>query len=402
MVNTASKSFTVMTQRVIVDACLSMSFAPLLAILAACGPVAQVESPTAPAVATVATAPVQADAPTATSAPTASAAPTVAPTAPPTATVAPSASPTTVAAPAPQAFYPCDKSFCSAPVSGGPAQPIFASAPPPSAMQSYAFSGDGAQLVYALDKPGAEGSATLYLLGANDAKPRPLFAVSGVESGNGGIEGYGALGFADNGASLVFEDQAQVFVAALDGTGRRPVMERRDYGASSTHTYYLAPDGSRVMVVGSGAPYFFEVADVASGAVLSYTLGFDRKPVAFGTSGGEVVVEQSDPPLDQVEGNPATKTYLTLGYELLSLPPAPSGDATLPPGKQAYRDDGSASRIAISNVAGGKLLLRDEDIGQGSPAMPFSLLDLAAGIRTPVTLPGYVLPEGRRVWLLAK
>lgn len=378
----------------------------LLAALVACGPAAQVETPTAPAAATVATATVQAAAPTAASAPTASAEPTAAPPSASLApTVVPTVAPTPVDAPAPLAFYPCDAGFCSAPLDGGAAHPIFANAPPPAQLSSYAFSPDGALLAYAVDKPDSEGSATLYLLAADEAQPRTLFDVAGIESGNGGIEGYGVLGFADNGSALVFEDAAQVFVAALDGSNRRPVMAQRPYGASSTHTYYLAPDGSRVMAVGSGAPYFAEVAEVARDAVATYTLSTDRKPVAFGDDAGQIVVEQFDPPVDQVEGNPATKSYLTLAYELLALPASPGADETLAPGQLAYRDDGTASRGAASNVVAGLLILRDYErlengeIVAAEPAL--SLLDLNAGTLTPITLPGYASEEGRRVWLVA-
>jgi hypothetical protein len=317
-----------------------------------------------------------------------------------TATPAPVASPESGGA---FAIYPCGERFCSfAPGGSGDAQQVFAAAPPPADLTSYAFSPDGTQLLYALDKPGAEGSATLYLLAEGDAQPRALFDVAGSESGSGSIEGYGVLGFADGGASVVFEDQAQVFVAAPDGAGRRPVLEQRPYGASSTHTYYLAPDGGRVMVVGSGSPYYLEVADVGSGAVLTYTLGYDRTPIAFGDAPGQIVVEQSDPPVDQVEGNPATKSYWTLGFELLDLPAAPGAESPLPPGKLVYGDDGSASRGAASNVAAGKLLLRDYEFKEAGEVGALSLLDLRSGERVPVSLPGYATEEQRRVWLAAR
>jgi hypothetical protein len=385
-----------------------LAFLVLLATLSACG-AGQAEAPTAPAGTAVATS-VQAAAPTATGAPTAGA--TLAPTAAPTATTEAHSADDARATPSPivsrgggpLALYPCGAGFCRAPLAGGEAQPIFAAAP--ANLGSYAFSPDGAQLLYALDKPGADGSATLFLLGEGDAEPRALFDVAGVESGSGGIEGFGVLGFADGGDSIVFEDAAQVFVAAPDGSNRRPVLEQRRYGASSFHTYLLATDGSRVLVVGSGAPFYFEVADIATGTAVSYTLGYDRTPVAFGDTAAQVVVEQFTPPVDQVEGNPATKSYMTLGYELLDLPASSSGTEPLPPGAPAFRDDGASSRGAASNVAAGKLLLRDYERKQGDeiigapPAL--SLLDLRAGTLAPVSLPGYDTEAQGRVWLVAQ
>jgi hypothetical protein len=314
----------------------------------------------------------------ATSATTATRAPTATPLV--DATSLPTIVPTATPRPTPTsralvAIYECDAGLCAAPLDGAQVSTLVAFDHEQLGLAGLAASPDGRQVVYGLGELGS-GQATLYSVDAGGGVPQRLFDVEGAESGNGGVEGFGALGFAEGERRIVFEDRAQVFIAAPDGSDRRPVNEQALYGASSWHWYVLSPQGGYLYQVGSGSPNVLTIYQTTGSYSTTVSLDGGEVPAAFLDEGQTLLVTTLDPSLDEIEGNPATRERTLTGYETYVL----AGDERAPAqlGEPAV---GGALPTLASNVVAGAALVNDD---QGR----LMLARLGSAAMTPADLPG--------------
>jgi hypothetical protein len=316
---------------------------------------------------------------TSTAQPTATPAPTA--TQLPTATLAPPATPAPVVI---QALYLCKFGFCRYTLGEQEAEELITALNP--SLHGYAFRPNGAGLVYA-EEMYPTGETEILIMSPDRMDTRSVTKISGVPSGAGGLEGFGVLGMTADGQRVLFEDQAQLFVANIDGSQRRAVMDQRPYGASSTHTYALSPSGLRVLYTTSGNPNQFEIADVDTQALQTYALAADRRAVAL-VDDDYVLVERFEPPFDTNGDNPAGVLRWSLGYEVVPISGAALGEP-----KALRADDGSFARSIISNVAGDWVLVSDDvpRAGDDTPEWPdpLWLLNVVTGARQDIHLPYY-------------
>jgi hypothetical protein len=282
-----------------------------------------------------------------------------------------------------QALYLCKFGFCRYTLGDQEAEELITALDP--ALHGYAFRPAGAGLVFA-EEMYPTGEPEILVTGPDMMNTRSVTKIGGAPSGAGGLEGYGVLGMTADGQRVLFEDQAQLFVANINGSQRRAVMEQRLYGASSSHTYALAPSGLRVLYTMSGSPNQFEIADVDTQALQAYTLATDRRAVAL-VDDDHVLVERFEPPFDE-EHNPAGALYWSLGYEVVPIVGAALGEP-----RTLRADDGSFARTVISNVAGDWVLVSDDVPRAGDDAPewpdPLWLLNVKTGARQDIHLPYY-------------
>jgi hypothetical protein len=317
--------------------------------------------------------------PTATPAPAATAAPTAAPLQTPTLAPSPTPAPVVI-----QALYLCKFGFCRYTLGDLEAEELITALDP--SLHGYAFRPDGAGLVYA-DEMYPTGETEILITSPDRMDTHSVTKISGVPSGAGGLEGYGVLGMTADGQRVLFEDQAQLFVADIDGSRRHAVMDQRPYGASSTHAYALSPSGLRVLYTRSGNPNYFEIADVDTQELQTYTLAANQRAVAL-VDDDQVLIERFEPPFEVDGDNPAGVLRWSLGYEVVSI-----GGATLGEPKALRADDGSFARSIISNVSGDWVLVRDDvpRAGDDTPEWPdpLWLLNVKTGARQEIHLPYY-------------
>lgn len=364
-------------------------------LLAACG--ASASNPSAPAEPTASqplpTTIAQPSAPPATTVATNKPAATFPPapteTPEPASTPAPDAAPTAASMPAAQpafirALYACKPGFCRYTLGEQAAEALITALDP--ALHGYAFTPDGAGILLGQDAY-ASSDVEILLMNSDMLDVRTVAMVTGMPSGAGGLEGYGAIGMTDDGQRVIFEDQAQLFISNLDGSQRHAVMEPRPYGASSTHHYALSPSGLRVLYTTSGQPNQFKIAGTESGALHSFSLGSDRRALAL-IDDQHVLIERFEPPFDPNGANPAGVERWNLGYEVAPI----TGDRLGQPAP-LRAGDGSFARSAISNVAGDWLLISDDvaRAGAGAPEQPdpLWLLNVQTGARQDISLPLY-------------
>jgi hypothetical protein len=283
-----------------------------------------------------------------------------------------------------QALYLCKFGFCRYTLGEQEAEELITALNP--SLHGYAFRPNGAGLVYA-EEMYPTGETEILIMNPDRMDTRSVTKISGVESGAGGLEGFGVLGMTADGQRVLFEDQAQLFVANIDGSQRHAVMEQRPYGASSTHAYALSPSGLRVLYKTSGNPNQLEIADVDTQALQTYTLATDRRAVAL-VDDDHVLVERFEPPFDTNGDNPAGVLRWSLGYEVV-----PISGATLGEPKTLRAGDGSFARSIISNVAGDWVLVSDDvpRAGDDTPEWPdpLWLLNVVTGARQDIHLPYY-------------
>ena len=320
-----------------------------------------------------------------TAAPPTSLPPTVIPS--PAPSPAPSATPTPAASqPVMQALYTCrEGQLCSLGADENAPTVLLQSNEP--GMYGFAFTADGAGIVFGREAY-PTGELDLLLADRVLQNTRGILTGTGVTSGAGDNAGYGVVGTTADGAQLLFEDQAQLFVANLDGSGRRALMEPRPYGASSTHSYTPAPSGRRVLITSSGNPNSFEVLNIDTGALQLYTLPADQRALAL-TDDAHILIERFDPPVDLAASNPAGIARFSLGYAVASLEGERVGVAA-----ELRSDDGTVARSPRSAVTGDWLLLSDDDYNDneahnGAVLVPVWLLNVRTGERTDFTLPEY-------------
>jgi hypothetical protein len=280
-----------------------------------------------------------------------------------------------------QALYTCKFGFCRYTLGDEEATELITAINP--YLHGYAFTPDGAGILWAQDSyPTGEGEILLADLNLRDT--RTVTMVQGLESGAGGLEGYGVLGMTADARRVLYEHRAQLFVANVDGSDARAVLEQRPYGSSSTHSYALSPSGLRVLYTMSGNPNQFEVANVDTRTSDTFALPPDRRAVAL-VDDTHVLIERFEPPV-AADANPTSISRWSLGYEV-----APLDGGQLDQAVPLREDDGSYARWAISNVAGDWLLIKDEvpRAGDDAPEQgdPLWLLNVRTGARQDIHLP---------------
>lgn len=313
--------------------------------------------------------------PTVTSVPTTTPMPTTSPTVPPTPTTAPAVI---------SALYPCDSGLCRYTQGDEEAEELITALNP--GLHGYAFRPDGAGLILAQETY-PDSDIEILLMDSDMGNTRSLATIEGLPSGAGGLEGASVIGMTADGERVLFEDRAQLLIANIDGGERRAVMDPRPYGATSTHAYTPSPSGLRVLYTRSNNPNYFEIADVETAQVRSFSLPADRRALAL-IDDSHVLVERFEPPVDLEGSNPAGAYRFSLGYEVVPIEGAALGEpATL------LADDGSFARSVISNVAGDWLLISDDYPRTGDDAPerpdPLWLLNVKTGERQPISLPLY-------------
>jgi hypothetical protein len=283
------------------------------------------------------------------------------------------------------AIYPCDHGFCrhTLGVQDEPEELITALNP---GIYSYVFTPDGAGMLLT-EETYPNGDIEIALLDRDLRYIQTVAVVKGVPSGAGGLEGFGIIGVTADGKRVLFEDQAQLFIANIDGSGRRALLEPRPYGTSSTHTYTPSPSGLRVLYTRSGNPSTFEIVDVQTTHVQSFSLPPDRRALAL-VDDSHVLVERFDPPVDLEGSNPAGLARYSLGYEITPISGTTLGDPTT-----LRADDGSFARSVISNIAGDWVLISDDHPRSGDDAPewpdPLWLLNIKTGVLEETYLPFY-------------
>lgn len=300
----------------------------------------------------------------------------------PTAIQEPVQEPTAEAEIAIRALYLCTPGFCR--LDPGVEEPVELLTALDVGIYGYVFSSDGKTIIYAIDGYADEDSH-VQISNLDLLETQGVLDIRGIPSGAGGLEGYGVIGVTADGERVIYEDQAQLFIANLDGSERRALMGRRPYGASSTHRYSLSPSGLRVLYTTSNIPNAFELLDVETQQSYQSTLSSNRRPIAL-VDDNHLLVEVFDPPFDWEDGNPAGISRFTLGYEITPILGETLGEPVL-----LREDDGSTAHIAVSNVAGGLVLLREDGTRDGGEPEPEQLwlLNLTTGTHQPFLLPGY-------------
>ncbi|HEU5090873.1 MAG TPA: hypothetical protein VFT99_25655 [Roseiflexaceae bacterium] len=374
----------------------------MLLLLSACGTagaptptVAPSAEPTAPAQASPTTVPSATSVPSPTSVPaTVPPSPTTPPT--PSATseptpAPPTAVPTIVPSPTTRpavlsAVYECDAGLCWAPLDGTPPQALVAFDHSQQQLAGFNVSADGTQVLYGLGELYG-GSATLHSVPIVGGADQTLFDVAGAESGTGGLEGFGALGFTPANDRIVFEDQAQVFAANLDGSDRRAVNEQWRYGASSFHWYSLSPGGGFMYQAGSNQPNQVTIFKTTEAYSAALTLDAADVPEGFLDEGHTLLARMLDPSLDEIDTNPATVERKLVGYALYDVESGQRTPVVL--GNQAL---GQSPPALLSTIAGEQAIAAYED-------GLLMLADLRGGRLVPTSLAGYK-PGGRIVLFL--
>ena len=312
--------------------------------------------------------------------------PTVAPSAP-TLAVSPAVSPAATAteigtAPATQVVLPeppraallyiCNASLCTAPATGDGPDVLVRLEPDAGEIGSFALSADGTAAVYSLEGGAAANVATLYLIATAGGQPRRLFDVRLLEDGIGDLSGGRVLGLSAGNDRVIFEDGAQVFVSALDASDRRAVTPVLPYGASTSHSFALSPDRTKLLVISGEALSSVVLYDVADGTEQMVELEATLSPAAFGADADHLVAYRLDRPYDPAASHGTNLSRTVTGYELVALTDQGSRPLAIDP---AYRP--------AADAVGGQLLFARQE----GETPDFHLLDLASGEFVPVPVP---------------
>jgi hypothetical protein len=281
-------------------------------------------------------------------------------------------------------LYPCDPGLCRYTL--GDSKPKQLSSVPGNMLHGCSFTPDGAGIMLGRTTS-PHGEAEIVLTDLDLGNVRKVTTVRGAPNGLGEPEGFGLLGMTADGKRLLFEDQAQLFIANLDGSERRALMDQRPYGVSTYHSYNISPSGLRVLYTGSYSPNWLEIVDTETGRSQTFTLSLDRMALML-IDDTHLLIERFGPPYNPEGSNPTTKSKYSLGYEIVPIAGASLGDPVV-----LFTDEGSVERYPISNVAGDWLLIEDfyriNDNGTVAPIEQLWLLNLKTGERQPISLPLY-------------
>ncbi len=267
-----------------------------------------------------------------------------------------------------RALYRCDVGLCSSALDGSATTTVIGGA----AFAGYAFAPDGARVALGVGEPGS-GIATLYRVNPDGGDAVPLFNVQGVTSEIGELRGFGALGLTPDNNRIIFEDQAQVFIANLDNSNRQAVTEQIGYDAANFHSFALSPQSSRLMLIRSSVPNMPVIYDVTSpgSQPQSYTIAADQRVRALIDEGSRILTQRIDP-----------ATGVILGYNEVDLT-----SGTIRPVLTGQFDATNPAPRLVSPVTNGYALFAAAD---GS----LFLLNLTSGEQQPVTLPGITSLDG--------
>jgi len=282
-------------------------------------------------------------------------------------------------------LYACTTGLCSITIGSDKAQTVVPFDPKTVSIHGYSLSLDGTKIVYALgDADGTSGKADIYLADANGNNSRKLFNVKGALSGVGDLEGYGVLGLTADNSRIIFEDNAQVFTARLDGVDRRPILKQFIYGASSTHYYQLSPQRTRLLVTYTDPLPSITEYDTATSKEYSYNLDLSLSPAAMGSDDQHIIAYHLSRPYNpNALSHGENLDIPSDGYAEVELPSLKSRSLQIP---GAIMSTASNGQIVIAQTT--------QNIGEYKN---FQLFDLASGQVTPLTLPNF-LAYGERLF----
>jgi hypothetical protein len=273
-------------------------------------------------------------------------------------------------------LYPCDSGLCSLAPASGQVRVVAPFLPVETALYGYAVSVDGTLVVYALGaKSSPEGTASIVLADADGSNPRRLFTVRGVPNGMDEPSGYGVLGLSADNTRVIFEDQAQVFVARLDGSGRRPVTPQLRYGASVGHVFLLSPGRTKLLVRSTTMVDHIALYDIASGVASTVELDAHDSPAFWGGDDDHVALYRFDKPYDPEASFGYDYSRVVRGYREIELSGKAAHSLPLAP----------SFRPRSPGPGGGVLLAQLTATGERL----YGLYDPASGQARAVAFPGY-------------
>jgi hypothetical protein len=220
-------------------------------------------------------------------------------------------------------MYPCTSGLCSVTLQTGQTRVVVPLVIYDAVLYGYARTSDGRRIVYATGQPTFRGEyADVYVAGSDGSNPRRLRRVYSLANGVGSPAGFGVIGTIGDGASYLYEDRAQIFVAQFDGAQERPVTPVLRYGASTTHRIITSSNGARLLYVPSLPFPRVLTYTVSNGLDATTNIDPYLAPAFWGSDENHIVVYRFNKPYDPEASNGANYDRLdnnVVGYASLNM-----------------------------------------------------------------------------------
>jgi hypothetical protein len=272
-------------------------------------------------------------------------------------------------------LFECYSGLCTAHVENDIARTVVQKLGTKTPFRGFAYSVDGTKFVYGMKNDSAADKVDIYMANSDGSNAQLLFTLNYLQSVSTDTK---VLGLSKDNIQIIFEENAQVFVSNLDGSMRRAVTPILHYGASSTHYFYVSPDASCIMLVGTGLAYQLQIYRLDG-----TTERFELKPqvaiIGFGHDVDHILAVGVDPAYQtSPQINEAAQNRSILRLEEINLRTGAAKSLL------ETNEHPKLSTMIRSNVSNSKTIfgagekMYYVDLGSGS-VVPFTHFDIKRG-----------------------